>query len=358
MDKVLILGGYGNFGRRIATSLVKDGIEVIIAGRNAVKAKQFANRLGMQAVVLDSGNDLTVELASLKPRIVINTCGPFQNASYNLAENCINSGINYIDLADGRDFVRNITCLDAAAKAKNIAVISGASTVPGLSSAVLESFKDEFSSMEHLTYGITPGQKTPRGLATAKSILTYLGKLMQPAAGGVRRYGWQDTYIQTCPGLGRRWMGNCDVPDLDLLPEKYGLKSIHFSAGMENASLHLSMWAMSWLVRLGLPLKLENHAAFLLAISHIFDRFGSADGGMHMIIKGIGKEGKPLQKNWFIIAKNGHGPQIPCVPAIILAKKILAGKLNITGAIPCIGLITLAEYMQELAGLDIRQFTV
>ena len=39
MNDILILGGYGNFGKRIATALVKDGIGIIIAGRNAVKGR-------------------------------------------------------------------------------------------------------------------------------------------------------------------------------------------------------------------------------------------------------------------------------------------------------------------------------
>ena len=43
---VLILGGYGNFGKRIAKSLsVVKGITILIAGRNVKKAEQL-NRPG------------------------------------------------------------------------------------------------------------------------------------------------------------------------------------------------------------------------------------------------------------------------------------------------------------------------
>ena len=40
-------------------------------------------------------------------------------------------------------------------------------------------------------------------------------------------------------------------------------------------------------------------------------------------MKGTNKEGKPLEIKWFIIAKDNDGPQIPCVPAIILSKKTM-----------------------------------
>jgi hypothetical protein len=74
---------------------------------------------------------------------------------------------------------------------------------------------------------------------------------------------------------------------------------------------------------------------------------------MHVIIKGPDKNHQFKKIEWFIIALNGDGPQIPCVPAIILAKKIISGKLNLKGAMPCAGLITLEEYMEELKEFDI-----
>jgi len=37
-DRVLILGGYGNFGQRITHALVKTDVAIIIAGRQQQKA--------------------------------------------------------------------------------------------------------------------------------------------------------------------------------------------------------------------------------------------------------------------------------------------------------------------------------
>ncbi len=366
--KVLILGGYGNFGKRISLALAQDNISIIISGRNQLKANAFANEIktrypssSVQTSIFDVNGNFKEYCEQLSPFIVINTCGPFQLTDYHIAKICIELKIHYIDLSDGRDFVNGITELDALAKEQDVLVVSGASTVPGLSSAVLDEYRHKFSVIQSLKYGITPGQKAPRGLATTQSILTYLGKPLKSYPNPDKKpvhYGWQDNYQQTYPALGKRWMANCDIPDLDLFPKLYGLESIQFSAGMENAFLHLSMGFVSWLVRLGLPLDLVKHAPFLLNVSHWFDSFGTDEGGMHMIMQGKDLVGKPKTIEWYIIAKEGHGPQIPCIPSIVLAKKLIAQTCTTRGALPCAALISLAEYMNELKNLSIFYYHI
>lgn len=350
MSKILILGGYGNFGKRIATALTKAGLEIIIAGRNQAKAEKLANKLGTNAeiAIFDANECLDEQLQKLKPLLIINTCGPFQTADYRIAESCINKRIHYIDLADGREFVTDISALNEQAINAGVAIISGASTVPGLSSAVIENFKHEFEHIELLKFGISPGQKAERGLATTKGIMTYVGKKLKPFTGNDSAYGWQDIYRQTYPILGTRWMANCDIPDLDLLPKKYAIKKIKFSAGLEIPALHLGLWLLSWGVRLGLPLNLPSQSNALLHASNWLNHFGSENGGMHVILKGVGSNGKPHQRSWFIIAKEGHGPHIPTIPAIHLAKQIASNQVPKSGVYPCVGLISLDNYLGEL----------
>jgi hypothetical protein len=359
MNKVLILGGYGNFGKRIAHMLTRQNIHVIIAGRDHAKAQSLLNTLPSshsEIAVFDVKKNLPEKLQVLKPAVVINTCGPFQTSDYSISKTCITHAIHYIDLADGRDFVTEITALDAEAKSHDVAVISGASTVPGLTSAVIEHYLPQFSEIDSLQFGIAPGQKAERGLATTQAILGYVGKKLKPCAGYPVRYGWQDSYIQNYPQVGRRWMANCDIPDLDLLPIKYGIERIKFSAGMENPLVHLGIWALSWLVRIGLPLNLPNYSAALLKASNWFDFLGSADGGMHVILQGKDKAGTTITKKWFIIALDGDGPYIPTIPAIVLAKKIISGKFSTRGAMACVGLVSLEEYLQELKHLKVTTY--
>lgn len=118
--------------------------------------------------------------------------------------------------------------------------------------------------------------------------MSYVGKKISPY-GQVRKnkYGWQDIYGQYYPGVGYRLMGNVDHPDFDIFSKKYGLTNFHFHAGVESKLLHLGIWISSWLVRLGVPLNLTEHAGSLLNVSHqLFDWMGSDVGVMHMKIRG------------------------------------------------------------------------
>ena len=95
------------------------------------------------------------------PQFAVSSLALLLEQGYEVAEACIRCGVHYIDLADGRDFVANIHRLDTAAKAAGVLVISGASTVPGLPSAVLTRYASEFVALEQIDFGI----------ATAHSLL-------------------------------------------------------------------------------------------------------------------------------------------------------------------------------------------
>jgi hypothetical protein len=366
MSSVLVLGGYGSFGQRIVRALLLANIPVIIVGRNKSKASALRDFLlkentsyNVDIAVFDVHTALAEQLEKTSPKIVINAVGPFQQSGYTIAKICIAHQVHYLDLADGREFVTSIKQLDDIAKRQKVCVISGASTVPCLSSAVIEHYQSQFSKIDSLVYGISPGQKTPRGLATAKAVLSYLGKPLKPHASSTKiRYGWQDLYRQHYPKLGKRWMANCDIPDMDLFPEKYGIKQLRFSAGMENGLLHILIWFLSYAIRFGFPFHLISCAERLLKWSHYFDRFGTSNGGMHMLMQGKGLKNEDKQINWFIISKQGDGPQIPCVPAIVLAKKLYHNQPIAYGAYPCVGQVSLTEYLQELTHYAIETVEV
>jgi hypothetical protein len=363
-NEILILGGYGNFGKRIAQGLSRHGLPLLIAGRDLDKAQALCAELpNTRPLQLDIHTGLDRALKAEKPSVVIHTCGPFQNSDYSVARACLAAGVHYIDLADGRDFVRDFAGLDAEAKAAGVTLISGASTVPGLSSTVIDHFKPAFARMDRLDFGISPGQKAQRGLATTRGILSYVGRPLRPFSGHPRAYGWQDAHQQAYPHMGKRWLANCDIPDLDLLPPVYGFRHIRFGAGLELGVLHLGLWALSWLVRAGLPLHLPALAKPLLAASDAFNSFGSDIGGMHVTISGIGQDDRPLTRSWFIVAGSGDGPQIPCVPAILLAKRLHEEDPRTElpalahGAFACIGQVRLEDYLEELRRFDIETFS-
>jgi len=57
--RVLIVGGYDVFGGRLARLLLKDGVNVIVAGRDLQRAREFTSRFGGDALRVDVAGDLT-----------------------------------------------------------------------------------------------------------------------------------------------------------------------------------------------------------------------------------------------------------------------------------------------------------
>lgn len=359
MKKILVIGGYGNFGSYIAKKLAAEpDLDVIVAGRSEKKCRSYAAEIGASWRVLDTNVDLPEHLNSIKPDVVVHTSGPYQGQGYDVAEACIAAGCHYIDLADAREFVAGIDSLNEKAQAAGVGVISGASSVPCLSSAIVDEFKGEFKKLKTLDYGIATAQQTNRGLATTASILSYTGQPIETLIDGkmTNIYGWQDFHFRTYPEFGRRALSNCEIPDLALFPKRYpDLETIRFYAGTEILFMHLGLWLLSWLPRFKLVKNLTPLGPFLLKAAYMFDWLGSSNSVFHMTMSGIGNDGNDHSKTFHILAKDGHGPYIPCAPSILLAKRLARSELNAPGAYSSMGLINLDDYMDELSELNITK---
>lgn len=123
---ILVLGGSGVFGGRIAGALCRDPrLSIVIAGRNEntlrAKAAQLesvnvphpplegrkdassAHPIGVAVVDVGSAESLRGILRSIAPKVVIHTAGPFKpSENYAVARMCIEEGIHYVDIADSR----------------------------------------------------------------------------------------------------------------------------------------------------------------------------------------------------------------------------------------------------------------
>ncbi len=368
--RVLILGGYGNFGKRIAENLsVMAGIVIIIAGRNIKKAEELclklsskgANALLEPAVIDIDKSGFIEEISSLSPDLVIHTGGPFQGQDYRVPDACTAIGSHYLDLADDRRFVCDITSLNEQAKANNVLIVSGASSVPGLSSTAIDSFVSQFSSLDEIDYAIAPGNRAERGEATIRGILSYTGHPFSVFYRGqwVNRHGWMSPRRLGFGGVvGKRWLANIDIPDLELFPERYSpVASVRFQAGLELPLLHFGMVLMAFLAKIGLVKDWSKYTGFIFRSSELFRHLGTDIGGMQINISGLDENKKGKRIKWTLYADNGVGPYIPIISAIILAKKLISGSIETRGATPCLGLYTLEEFDQEAMPLGIYHQT-
>lgn len=364
MHRILVLGGYGFFGSRISAALAKNPrIHLYLTGRDGTKATAAAYQIGLSANharALDATSpDLAIQLRKLGVNTVIHTAGPFQKQGYEVARAAIKAGCNYIDLADGRAFVCGITKLDAEARAAGVSVISGASSLPALTSAVVDKYRGEFKRLDAIYIGITSGAVIP-GLATVHAIMSYCGKPFRTLENGawIDVYGWLDTkqhdFMKT---VGVRRISRCDVPDLDLLPQRYpGVKTVSFHAGFASNTAHQLVERLAMLVK-------DRHLKSALPFARTLYTLGrwlqpvfSDRGAMFVKLEGLHENGARYAHTWNIVARENHGPNIPCAASIALANKIAAGGKLPAGAMPCMGLLTVDDLLVPLKGLSIREF--
>lgn len=355
--KTLVLGGYGNFGARICRALANEpGIQLLIGGRDLQRASALASELGNGAlgVALDhTAASFTETLRDEGIKLLIHTAGPFQQQDYTVARAAAAARAHYIDLADGRRFVCDFSAaMNDVFSAAGRTAVCGASTVPALSSAVVEHLCSGWQRVDAIDTCIAPAQTAPRGLATLAAVLSYCGETLQVWDGGQwqTRLGWAEPTPVQFARLRPRLGALCDIPDLELFPAHYRVtRRVMFRAALE---LGIAQRGFAWLARLrvwGMLRQPARLAGLLNASARALDSLGSSLGGMVVRVEGVDATGRPAQRAWHIAADNDHGPEIPCMAAILLARKLGRGQALPAGALACLGTLKLAEFEPEFA---------
>lgn len=359
--KLLILGGYGAFGGRLAQLLADCAdVEMLIAGRSAGKAaafcKAFADAASVTPLTLDRA-DITAALYEQKPDIVIDASGPFQDYGadpYAVVRACLATRTNYLDFADAADFVFGISQFDADAKEAGIFVLSGVSSFPVLTAAVLREF-EKTMTIETVSGGIAPSPYAGIGLNVMRAVVGYAGgpvKLWRNGRTHVAR-GLAESrrYTIAPPGLlplCNRRFSLVDVPDLQVLPPEHPtLREIWMGAGPVPESLHrlLNLLAKSR-GHLNLPSFAVLSPLFYRVLNLM--KFGEHRGGMFVHATGA-QNGAAFEQSWHLLAEGDDGPFIPSMAIEAIVRAALAGDMPEPGARPATHALTLADYDRMFA---------
>ncbi|MGY2052072.1 DUF4166 domain-containing protein [Methylobacterium sp. JK268] len=364
--RLLVVGGAGAFGRRLAAGLAATtAATVVIAGRDLARAQAAAAAIArdhpgsrVEALRLDARAVTAETLRGLALAGVIDAAGPFQDdGTYALARAAIGAGLPYADLADARSFVAGFSRLDAEARAAGVAALTGASSTPALSHAVLDVLTAGWARVDAVEVLLSPGNRAPRGRAVMESILSYAGRPVRVwrEGGWQERPGWGLTARVAIPGLGRRLASLCETPDLDLLPARFPeAREAVFRAGLELPVLHLGLTLASLPVRAGLLASLRPFAGLFLWAARLAQGLGSDRGAMLVRVEGRDGEGRPARATWTLIAEGGDGPVVPTLPALAVARRWLDGPPLAPGARACLGAVDLAAIEAEMARYRIR----
>jgi len=363
--KILIIGGYGVFGGRLCELLAVDRrLSLWIAGRSLAQAEVFCKSLvaragindKINALVFDRDKDLATQIHAVQPDLVIDATGPFQSYGedpYRLIKACIACKVNYMDFADGSDFVKGVSHFDAAARDRQIFVLSGVSSFPVLTAAVVRRLSKDLKRVTSITGGVAPSPYAGVGKNVIRAISAYAGQSVKLVRGGTSTSASAlvENLRYTIAPPGRMPLRNIrfslvDVPDLQVLPELWPeLDNVWMGAGTVPEVLHRMLNALSWLVKLKILPSLSPFASLFFYVINVL-RWGEHRGGMFVDIKGIKADGIAVSRSWHLLAEGNDGPYIPCMALEAVIKRILAGNSPVYGARPASNDVELDDYEQ------------
>lgn len=356
---IMIIGGTGVFGRRLADHLAADvSARFVVTSRNNDKAQSLAASLRekhanrqVDGIALDTASDLASAFQHIRPFLVIDASGPFQEYGYDVAEAALKAEAHCIDLADARNYLaRYRNALDRSARRAGRIARCGASSTPALSFAVVDALTQAWTAVETVDICITPGGRSEVGRAVVEAVLSYAGRPVPVWRKGrlTSCPGWFGAARMEVPGLGVRRVAPVETFDAELIGRRLSVTDrVAFYAGLENLVEQFGMEFFAWLVKNGLRLSAPAMAPVLHAMRNI-TRFGMSDkGGMVVKVTGRNANNASTVAQWSLLAEGGDGPYAPTLAASALTRKILKGRI-VPGAGLAADVLTLDDIEAEM----------
>ena len=369
---LLIIGGYGTFGGRLAGLLCRERrVSLVIAGRSKSAALAFCHALppgaAREALAVDRDGDVARRIEKVSPDIVVDASGPFQaygEDPYRVVKAALATHTHYLDLADGPEFVRGIRQFDGAAREQGLVILSGVSSFPVLSAAMVRDLATDFRRIDSITGGIAPSPYAGVGFNVIRAIAGYAGKGIPIQRQGRRQSAraLRETrrYTIAPPGeipLFPRTFSLVDVPDLQLLADEWPeLKEVWMGAAPEPAVLHCLLRWFAGLVRLGLVPSLAPLARLIHATANRV-RWGEHRGGMFVEVRGRDAEGDEISRSAHLLAEGHHGLYIPSMAVEAIVRNWLDGRPPRAGARPAIAELELSDYRRVFTNRPISNGT-
>jgi hypothetical protein len=361
---VLILGGYGTFGGRLAQLLADvESLTLLIAGRSRAKAADvcagFRGRAHVVPLRFDRDGDVEAELRRTDAKLVVDATGPFQcygEDRYRLVKAALSAGMDYIDFADSSEFVKGIGRFDDEAKARGIFVLSGVSTFPVLTAAVIKALAKDMARLDAVVGGLVPSPYTAVGLNVMRAVAGYAGKPVALVRNGARAAGYAltETRRHTIAPPGRLPLRNVlfslvDVPDLQVIPTLWpSIRAIWIGVGPVPEFLHRVLIGLAWMVRLGVLPTLAPFAGLMYRAVNWLAR-SEHRSGMFVAVEGTSVTGERLDRSWHLVAEGDDGPFIPSMAAEAIIRRCLDGRRPDAGARVAAGELDLDAYRELFA---------
>ena len=185
--KPLKVRGIPRLAASVTAPMLATGPAACVAGQ----------QLDARRLVTQLEGDLEQQLGSLNADLLVDASGPFHQYGaqpYRLIQACIAHRISYLDLADGSDFVAAVKQFDVAAREAGIFILSGVSSFPVLTAAVVRRLSTGFATVDSIRGGIAPSPYAGVGDNVIRAIASYAGQPIRLRPMPLRLGPWSNSY--------------------------------------------------------------------------------------------------------------------------------------------------------------------
>lgn len=126
MKKVLVYGSYGYTGELIVAQAVKQGLGLLLGGRDESKVRAQAKRYGLDYRAFSLDNTAALDSALRETDAVLHCAGPFVLTFRQMAEACIRNRKHYVDISGEIEGFEALAQMDEEAKRAGVMLLPGA----------------------------------------------------------------------------------------------------------------------------------------------------------------------------------------------------------------------------------------
>ena len=328
-------------------------IDCVIGTRDPEGIREFAEDIGADVVAVNVDDVASLGRALDGVFAVVNTTGPFVAGRYPVAQRCAACGVHYLDIASSHPYLSGMSTLNRRAKASGSLIVTGASIVPAVSTALVDYVANEFDRVSEIHTAVAPLDNGSDWFATVRALHGFSGRPMRVREAGRWRYtfAWSEPVRVDFPEpVGRRRAYLCDVADLALFPQRYGARTVTFRAGFARPLVNYAM-ALAGRVTRRHANREDGNAGDTHELNGLQDMLQSTTG-IQVVVRGH-SQGRETVHTVSLVSRDQSAVAIACSPALALLKTWTRLGIAQAGARACVDLLSLDAIKQELMSNDI-----
>ena len=176
----LLYGANGFVGQAIARLAVQQGLQPIVAGRNAAELEALAAELGVEHRVFRLDESPAMDRALREVAVVLHCAGPYLYTSRPVADGCLRTGTHYLDITGEIPVYQALAGRDGEAKRRQVMLLPGVGFDVVPTDCLAAHLKQRLPSATHLALAFCstgPARLPPGTARTVVELIPYGSKV-------------------------------------------------------------------------------------------------------------------------------------------------------------------------------------